>query len=353
MFQFSNPNYLYGLFIIPLLFIIYLMTWYKQKKALKKFGDLPLIKGLMPEASNIRPWIKFLIAEMALMLILIGLAGPKFGTKLQEMKREGIELVIALDISNSMLAEDIQPNRLENAKRAISKLTDRLRNDKIALIVFAGDAFVQLPMTTDYAATKMFLQTINPKLISNQGTAIGTAISLGMKSFTPSDDKNKALIIITDGENHEENALEMAKEATKEGIIIHTIGMGLAKGAPIPSYNAYGQKDYRTNREGTVVISKLDETMLKKIAAAGNGKYIRANNTKSGLNALFDELEGMDKVAMDTKVYSEYEEQFQYFIGFGIFLLLVDFLILQKKNKRLGNIQFFNNNLLGKTTRKQ
>lgn len=350
MFQFSNPKYLYGLLILPLLFAVFLITWYKQKKTLKEFGDIQLVKGLMPEASNFRPWVKFLIVEVALMLILIGLAGPKFGTKLQEIKREGIELVVALDISNSMLAEDIQPNRLENAKRAISKLTDRLRNDKIALIVFAGDAFVQLPMTTDYAAAKMFLQTINPKLITNQGTAIGTAINLGIKSFTPSEDKNKALIIITDGENHEGNALEMAKEATKEGIVVHTIGMGLAKGAPIPIYNAYGQKDYRTNREGTVVISKLDETMLKKIATAGNGKYIRANNTKSGLNALFDELESMDKVAMDTKVYSEYEEQYQYFIGFGIFLLLIDFLILQKKNKKLVNIRFFKNNLLEKTT---
>lgn len=353
MFQFSNPQYLYGLLIVPLIFVIFVLFWYKRKKALRDFGDMQLVKGLMPEASNSRIWIKFVIVEIALIFIIVGLSGPQFGTKLQEIKREGIELVIALDISNSMLAEDIEPNRLENAKRAIAKLTDRLRNDKIALIVFAGDAFVQLPMTTDYAAAKMFLQTITPKLISNQGTAIGTAISMGIKSFTPNDEKNKALIIITDGENHEPNALEMASEANEQGVVIHTIGMGLAKGAPIPKYNKYGQKDYRTNREGNVVISKLDETMLKKIATAGGGKYIRANNTKSGLNALFDELKNMDKVAMDTKVYSEYEEQYQYFLGFGILLLIIEFLILQKKNKYLVNIKLFNNSILNKGIRKQ
>lgn len=348
MFQFSNPQFLYGLIAIPILLGVFVFFWMQRNKSLRAFGDSELVKGLMPEASESRPWIKFIIALFALSLIIIGLAGPQFGTKLREMKREGIELVIALDVSNSMLAEDIAPSRLEKAKRAIAKLSDRLHNDKIALIVFAGDAFVQLPMTTDYSAAKMFLQTITPKLVSNQGTAIGEAIKLGMKSFTPSDENNKALIIITDGENHEDNAIDMATKASDEGVVVHTIGMGLSKGAPIPVYNKYGQKDYRTDNSGNVVVSKLDEGTLKKIAAAGGGKYIRANNTKSGLNALFDELEGMDKVEMDAKVYSEYEEQFQYFIGFGLLLLFIEFLILQKKNKRFTAIEFFKSNLLKK-----
>lgn len=346
MFQFAHIEFLYGLIILPVVGILFLLALQRKRKALKEFGDARLVQGLMPEASKSRPWLKLIIAETALMLVIIAMAGPQFGTKLKEVKREGIELVIALDVSNSMMAEDIAPNRLENAKRAISKLVDRLHNDKIALIVFAGDAFVQLPMTTDYAAAKMFLSTITPKLVTNQGTAIGSAIDLGLKAFSPGEDKNKALIIITDGENHEDNALDMATAANDAGIIVHTIGMGLSKGAPIPEYNKYGQKDYRTDRSGNVVISKLDETTLQKVAVAGGGQYIRANNTKTGLNALFDELNDMDKVEMDAKVYSEYEEQFQFFVGFALLLLFIEIFILFKKNRRFKSVNLFKSNLL-------
>ena len=191
--------------------------------------------------------------------------------------------------------------------------------------MYAIRSYYELPMTTDYTAAKMFLSTINPSLISNQGTAIGSAIELAMKSFTPSDENNKAIVIITDGENHEENAVEMAQAADDAGIKVYTIGMGLPKGAPIPVYNNYGQKDYRTDKQGNVVISKLDEVMLSKIASAGGGKSIRANNTKTGLNALFDELKQLDKAEMEAKVYSEYEEQYQYFLGFALLLLFVEF----------------------------
>lgn len=346
MFQFANIDYLYALLILPVLGVFFLIGLNQKKKAIKEFGDAELVKGLAPEMSKVKPWLKFIIAEIALLFIIMGLAGPQFGTKLKEVKREGIELVVALDVSNSMLAEDIAPNRLENAKRAISKLVDRLHNDKIALIVFAGDAFVQLPMTADYTAVKMFLATISPKLVSNQGTAIGAAIDLGIKAFTPGDEKNKALIIITDGENHEGNALELASAASEAGIVVHTIGMGLSKGAPIPVYNKYGQKDYRTDQQGNVVISKLDETMLNKIAVAGGGEYIRANNTKTGLNALFDKLNKMEKTEMEAKVYSEYEEQYQYFIGLGLLLLLIEFFIMFKKNRKLSTISLFGKSLL-------
>ncbi|MGD9992719.1 MAG: VWA domain-containing protein [Salinivirgaceae bacterium] len=346
MFQFAHIEYLYGLLALPILGLIFLTALYRRKNALKSFGNADLVKGLTPEASLSKPWLKFILMESALMLIIIAMAGPQFGTKLKEIKREGVELVIALDISNSMMAEDIAPNRLENAKRAISKLVDRLHNDKVALVVFAGDAFVQLPMTTDYEAAKMFLSTITPKLINNQGTAIGAAIELGIKAFTPSEEKNKALIIITDGENHEGNAVDLATAANDAGIVVHTIGMGLSKGAPIPEYNQYGQKDYRTDNQGNVVISRLDEDMLKKIAVSGGGKYIRANNTKTGLNALFDELNQMEKAEMEVKAYAEYEEQFQYFVGFALLILLIEFFILFKKNKRLSSVNIFNSNLL-------
>ncbi len=346
MFQFANIELLYGLIALPILGLVFIIAVHRRKKALRIFGDAKLVKGLTPEASLSKPWLKFILVETALMLIIIAMAGPQFGTKLKEVKREGVELVIALDVSNSMLSEDIAPNRLENAKRAISKLVDRLHNDKVALIVFAGDAFVQLPMTTDFTAAKMFLSTITPKLVSNQGTAIGAAIDLGMKSFTPGDEKNKALIIITDGENHEGNAIELATAANKEGIVVHTIGMGLSKGAPIPNYNQFGQKDYRTDAQGTVVISKLDEDMLKKIAVSGGGKYIRANNTKTGLNALFDELNSMEKVEMEAKVYSEYEEQYQFFIGFALLIMFIEFFVLFKKNKVISSLNLFKSNLL-------
>ncbi len=348
MFQFAKPEFLYLLALLPAVGIVFLFGRRARKKALQAFGDSKLIAALMPDASKSRPWVKLVVVETALMLAIIALAGPQFGTKLRESKREGIEMVIALDISNSMLAEDIVPSRLENAKRAISKLVDRLQNDKIALIVFAGDAYVQLPMTTDYTAAKMFLSTINPSLISNQGTAIGSAIELAMKSFTPSDENNKAIVIITDGENHEENAVEMAQAADDAGIKVYTIGMGLPKGAPIPVYNNYGQKDYRTDKQGNVVISKLDEVMLSKIASAGGGKSIRANNTKTGLNALFDELKQLDKAEMEAKVYSEYEEQYQYFLGFALLLLFVEFFILFRKNRKLSGINLFKDNLLAK-----
>jgi Ca-activated chloride channel family protein len=346
MFQFAHIHYLYALIALPVLGVVFLIALQQRKNALKAFGQANLVKGLAPEASLSKPWLKFVLVETALMLIIIAMAGPQFGTRLKEVKREGVELVIALDVSNSMLSEDIAPNRLENAKRAISKLVDRLHNDKVALIVFAGDAFVQLPMTTDYTAAKLFLSTITPKLVTNQGTAIGAAIDLGMKSFTPGDEKNKAMIIITDGENHEGNAIELATAANEAGIIVHTIGMGLSKGAPIPEYNQFGQKDYRTDAQGTTVISKLDEDMLKKIAVSGGGKYIRANNTKTGLNALFDELNRMEKVEMEAKVYSEYEEQYQYFVGFALLILFIEFFILFKKNKVFNSINLFKSNLL-------
>ena len=339
MFQFAHKEYLFLLIIIPLIIILFLISRYLRKKALHKFGNTNIIAQLMPEVSHSRPVLKSIIVLFAV-TSLIAIAGPQLGSKLQDVKRKGVELIIALDISNSMLATDIKPNRLEHSKRAISKLLDKLQNDKIGLIVFAGDAYVQLPMTTDYAAAKMFLSTINTKMISNQGTAIGSAIDLAIKSFTSETDKNKALIIITDGENHEDNAIAKAAEAAEQGIIVHTIGMGLPKGAPIP-IGRPGSSNFRTDRTGQVVISKLDETLLQQIASAGQGKYIRANNSKTGLKKLFEEINNMNKTEIESSVYSEYDEQFQYFLGFALLLLFLDFLILGRKNKYFRNVNLF------------
>lgn len=346
MFQFANPHCLLLLLLVPIVLLIFVFGRIMRRRALQAFGDENLVKGLMPEASASRPWIKLTLALFALTLVIIAAAGPQFGTKLREVKRTGIELVVALDVSNSMLAEDITPNRLENAKRAISKMIDGLNDDKLALIVFAGDAFVQLPMTSDYTAAKMFLSTISPALVNNQGTALEKAINLGVKSFTPGDEKNKAIVIITDGEDHEGDPVAAATRANESGITIHMVGMGLPQGAPIPTVSRSGQRDYRTDAQGSVVISKLEENTLKQVAAAGGGKYIRANNTKSGLSALFSELDDMQKVEMEAKVYSEYEEQYQYFLGFALLALLAEVFILNRKNRRLDAINLFKNSKL-------
>ncbi len=346
MFQFANPQYLLFLLLVPALLLIFIAGRMMRRRALQAFGDSDLVKGLMPDVSASKPWVKLILGLVALALIIIAAAGPQFGTKLREVKRTGIELVVALDVSNSMLAEDITPNRLENAKRAISKMIDGLKDDKLALIVFAGDAFVQLPMTSDYTAAKMFLSSINPSLVTNQGTALEKAINLGVKSFTPGDDKNKAIVIITDGEDHDGDPIAAATKASEAGVTIHMVGMGLPQGAPIPTVNRNGQRDYRIDAQGNVVISKLEETTLKQVAAAGGGKYIRANNTKSGLSALFSELNNMEKVEMEAKIYSEYEEQYQYFLGFGLLILLVEVFILNRRNRRLNAINFFKNSKL-------
>lgn len=346
MFQFANPQYLLFLLLVPALLLIFIAGRMMRRRALQAFGDSDLVKGLMPDVSASKPWVKLILGLVALALVVIAAAGPQFGTKLREVKRTGIELVVALDVSNSMLAEDITPNRLENAKRAISKMIDGLKDDKLALIVFAGDAFVQLPMTSDYTAAKMFLSSINPSLVTNQGTALEKAINLGVKSFTPGDDKNKAIVIITDGEDHDGDPIAAATKASEAGVTIHMVGMGLPQGAPIPTVNRNGQRDYRTDAQGNVVISKLEETTLKQVAAAGGGKYIRANNTKSGLSALFSELNNMEKVEMEAKIYSEYEEQYQYFLGFGLLILLVEVFILNRRNRRLNAINFFKNSKL-------
>ncbi|HBF88237.1 MAG TPA: hypothetical protein DDX39_06305 [Bacteroidales bacterium] len=341
MFRFEHPEYLYALALIPLLVLLYWLAAQIRKKALKRFGESNVISQLMPEISKSRPMLKFVFLIIGYIFLVLGIANPQIGSKLEEVKREGVELMIALDVSNSMMAEDIQPSRLERAKQAISKLVDRLSSDKIGLIIFAGQAYVQLPITTDYASAKMFLSMINTNMIPVQGTAIGKAIEMSMTSFSPDNDKNKAIVIITDGENHEDNAIEIASKATEKGIKVHTIGMGLPEGGPIPVVGKYGQRDFKTDREGNVVISKLDETMLQQIASAGGGIYIRANNTTVGLNTLFEELSKMEKTEFESEMYSDYEDRFQYFIAVALFFFLLDFIILNKKNKMFKNVNIF------------
>lgn len=338
MFRFGHHEYLYLLIIIPVLAFIQLLFLIQKKKALKRFGTPELVEHLMPDVSKFRPVIKFYLLLMALMALIFTLAAPQFGTRLQTVQRQGIELIIALDVSNSMNAQDIEPSRLERAKQAIARLTDRLVNDRLGLIVFAGQAYTQLPITSDYASAKMFLSNINTEIVPTQGTAIGAAINLAIQSFSQQEDVNRAIIVITDGENHEDDAMGAAQQAAELGIKVYTVGMGSPRGGPIP---AGGSGNFLRDREGNVVITRLDETMLQQIATAGNGEYIPANNIRSGINNLMSELSDLEKSEFESKVYTDFEDQFQYLALMALLLLLIDFIILERKNKFLKNIDLF------------
>ncbi len=341
MFRFAHSEFLYLLAGIPVLIALYIVTVYLRKKSIKKFGNLSVISELMPEISYARPHLKFIIIILALSVLIFALARPQFGSRLREVKRKGIELIIALDISNSMLAEDIQPNRLERAKQAILRLLDQLENDRIGLVVFAGDAYIQVPITTDYASVRMFLNNINTDIVSRQGTAIGKAIRLANHSFTQDTEANKAIVIISDGENHEGDAIQAAEQANDKGIKVYTIAMGSPDGAPIPMRADKYQKGFLKDREGNVVTSKMNPRMLSQISAAGGGKFYHATSTNVGLSKLFNELNKLNKTDIDTRVYSEYEEQFPAIVWIALGLIILDFLILEKRNKWLKNINIF------------
>lgn len=338
MFRFAHPEALYLLALIPILMALFIWGRQRRKKQLREFGDDEVIGQLMPDVSPRRPVWKFYLTLCGIAMMILVVAGPQFGSKLQTAKRKGIELIIALDVSNSMMAEDIKPSRLERSKQAISQLVDKLGNDKIGLIVFAGDAYTQLPITTDYVSAKMFLSTINTGIVPRQGTSIGKAIELGMRSFGPQEEASRAIIIITDGENHEDDAIKAAEAAYEQGILVYTIGMGSAQGAPIP---IGGNNNFRKDKNGDIVITKLNEQMLQEIAAAGGGKSVRANNSKVGLNELLKELNQLEKGNIEAKVYSEYDEQYQWLALLALVILIIEVLVLERKNRYLKDIKLF------------
>ncbi len=336
--KFVNPEFFY-LFIIPvLLLVIFIYSNYRRTKRIRKYGEQKLLEELMPDVSQYRPTVKFWLSLFAMALLIVVLARPQFGSKKETVTRQGIETVIALDISNSMLAEDIAPNRLEKAKNIISKLIDNFENDKVGLIVFAGDAFVQLPITNDFISAKMFLNSINPSLISRQGTDIGAAINLAMKSFTPNDEVGKAIIVITDGENHEGGAEEAAKQAAQKGMSVYMLGVGTTDGAPIPTGNA---NEFRKDKDGNVVMTRLNETMGQQVASAGNGAYIRVDNTNNAQKLLLKEIDKLAKADVTTEVYSEYDEQFEFIAWMVLLLLTLDILLLEGKSRWTRNIKLF------------
>jgi len=347
IFRFESPEFLYALIAIPILLVIWLVILKAQKKKWNIFGEIDLVERLMPNVSyKLKNW-KFVFFLIAISSLIIGIANPQIGSKLEKVQRKGIDIIIAVDISSSMLAEDIKPNRLIRAKRSISKLVDNLEGDRIGIIVFAGKAYTQLPITTDYSAAKMFLSTVNTDFISTQGTSIAAAIEMGRETFKNAyendkdAERNKAIIVITDGEDHEEGALEEAKKAKEEGIKIYTIGMGTIKGAPIPKYSGGRKIGFKKDREGHTVITRFNESLLQEIASKGDGMYVRANNNKTGLKVILDEINKMSKTEIETQTFKDYESRFQIFAAISLFFLLLEILIRERRDKK-NRLNLFN-----------
>jgi len=329
MLQLAQPDYLWLLALIPLMVLIYMFHLRKKKKALMRFGNVDTMASLMPYVSKRRGWFKLILLCLAILFFAIGLSRPQIGATVREVKSRGVEVIIALDVSNSMLAQDFKPNRLERAKLAISRLVDKLKNDRIGLIVFAGDAYVQLPITVDYVSAKIFLSSISPDIVPKQGTAIGSAIHLAMRSFSEQSERSRALIIISDGEDHEDDAVAAAKEAHSRNIIVHTIGIGSPEGQPIPIGGGGMLKD----KDGNIVVTRLDEKTLQEIAAAGRGTYARATNSDLGLDKILEEIGQMDKQTLSSTVFQDFNEQFMYLFIICLFFLIAETLVLEKKNK--------------------
>lgn len=342
MFRFANIEMLWWLVAILVFVIAYIVYTKRKQRQLREFGDQELMAQLMPDASKSRPIWKFSLMMIALVLLIIAAARPQYGQKENSIKRQGIEVMVALDISNSMLAEDVAPNRLDRAKQMLSKMIDNMVDDKVGLVVFAGDAFTQLPITCDYVSAKMFLNTITPSLIPTQGTAIGSALQTAITSFgSQESDAGRAIILITDGENHEDDAIAAAKKAQELGMQVFVIGIGKPEGAPIPKP---GTNDYFKDRSGQVVVSKLNEDMCQQIAQAGNGVYVRCDNTNTAMRALQQELDRIATAELETTVYADYNEQYQSFALIALLLLLIEFFILSRKNHRLTRMDLFKEN---------
>lgn len=338
MFRFESPEYLYMLLLLPLLVAAHYVWTYRKRRNLRRYGDPQLLKPLMKDVSLLRREIKFWLFILALVFLIIAIARPQYGTRTETRQRSGIEAIIAMDVSNSMLAEDVSPNRLEKAKMMVSSLVDNMTDDKIGLIVYAGQAYVQLPITSDYVSAKMFLETISPSMIEMQGTDIAAAINLAVESFTPQEGVSRAIFVITDGEDNEGGAVEAAKAAAEKGVHVYVLGIGSPAGAPIP---IPGTGQYIIDNEGNTVMSRLSEDMCHEIAEAGKGHYIYVDNSSSAQKKLEKYVENLGRTDMESTIFSEYDEQFQSFLLMSLFLFLLDAVILERENHVLQRFTFF------------
>jgi Ca-activated chloride channel family protein len=340
IFKFAYLYNFYLLAILPLLAVglIFYMIW--KKKALARYGDWAIVQKLTPDYSKWKIWTKFMVMAFSLSALIFAMAGPQTGSRIEKVKRKGIDLMICLDVSNSMMAADIKPSRIERARQSIVRLIDNLEGDRIGIIVFAGKAYTQLPITTDYAAAKMFTEGISTGMVPTQGTAIAQAIEMAVGAFGESK-HNKAIVVITDGEDHEGSVLEQAEAAVKAGIHIYSIGMGLPEGSPIPVYSNGVQVGFKKDRDGQTVMTRLDETLLQRLATVGNGMYVRATTSETGLGRVFDEIGRLEKSELEEKQYSAYEDQFQYFLGLALILMLLDLFIFERKTAWMKRFQPF------------
>ena len=329
MLNFAQSQYLILILLIPFFFVIQALVLKMRKRRIRMFGDEALVSQLMPSYAKGKVWVRLVLFSLGFFFFVIGLARPQIGAKLKEHQTKGAEIMIVLDVSNSMLAEDYSPNRLERAKLAISRLVDKLRDDRIGLIVFAGNSFVQLPITTDYVSAKMFLNSITTESVPVQGTAIGDAVNTAMRSFSAQSEKSRAIIIITDGENHEDDPVAAAAQASELGVRVFTIGVGSPEGKPIPM-----DGELLKDKDGEIVVTRLDEGVLQEVAQAGNGVYVRAGNTEFGLNPIIDDIRKMEDEMYSSIVFEEYDEQFMYFLGIALFFFVIEMLVGDRKSRK-------------------
>lgn len=338
----EHPEYLYLFIALFVLILSYIWAQHQRRRQMAAMGDDALIRALIPERSNTKKTTRFILVILGLSFIIIGLANPQVGTKEETVKRKGVDICIALDLSESMMAEDTKPNRLERSKQFISNLLDRFQNDRVGFIIFAGNAYLQMPLTIDYSAFELYLRTVNTKIIPTQGTAIGDAIELAEQAFDAGEQKHKAIVLISDGENHDESAIEMARTAHKNGTIIYTVGVGTPKGSPIPEYNRYGQQvDYKKDKDGSIVLSKLNEKMLQEIALVGGGAYYRLSGGRESIKSLMAGISEMETKEIEEQVYTDYEDQFQFFLFFGLILVLIEAMITTRKSAFWKRLKLF------------
>jgi Ca-activated chloride channel family protein len=343
MIQLDEKSYLYLLSIIPVMVVLFVILQIWKKSTQRKFADLALLKRLTPDRSNFKSTLKLIFVLLGIASLTMALVNPKIGTKLETVKREGVDIVFAVDVSKSMLAEDIAPNRLEKAKRLVSEIINQLASDRIGIIAYAGQAFPQLPITTDYGAAKMFLQNMNTDMLSSQGTAINQAIELASTYYDDEEQTNRVLFIISDGEDHSQgNVSNAVEDATNEGIRIFTIGVGKTKGAPIPLKRNGIVESLKKDNQGEVVITKLNEEVLQEIADEGNGEYINGENTEEAVAFIKEQLNQMDKKEFEAKQFAEFKDQFQWFLGAGLLFLFLDIFVLDRKTKWLKKLNLFN-----------
>jgi Ca-activated chloride channel family protein len=339
MIRFAHPEYFWLLAVIPLVTVLFLGMLAWRKRALKRWSDSELWPHLIPDKSFLKPWLRFGLTMLAAVLVILAMARPQIGVRQEEIKRKGSDIIICLDVSNSMNAEDIRPSRLERSKQAIYRLIDKLKGDRIGLIVFAGQAYVQLPITTDYGAARLFLSSVSSDMVPSQGTVIEAAIRMAMESLDDTITKHTSLIIITDGESFDDDPLAAARDAARKGIVIHTIAMGTPEGAPIPIYRAGVRTGFMKDRDGNTVITRANPVVLSEIARTGKGKYVQATDSDDGLDVILKEIHAMEKKELGTLLFTDYEEQFQYFLLAALILLTMESLMNERKSRWIEKIK--------------